>query len=146
MAFKFRLQKILDLKEKQEDSKKNEVAKVLRQISDEKNILEEHKGDRKVQLMKREDLNSEGCSVNEILDINIYIKYIDTKIEESVNNIKELEILLKQKQDEYIEVRKERKSYDKLKEKHLERYNQEEAKKEEKIIDGIVTYANRKRG
>lgn len=146
MAFKFRLQKILDLKEKEEDSKKNEVAKVLKEITEMENKIEKYKEDRLYYMHKREELNQQGCSVQDIMDINIYIQYLEDAIKKAYKELEKLKVLLKKKQNEYLEIRKERKSYDKLKEKHLERYKIDEAKKEEKVIDGIVTFANRKRG
>lgn len=144
MVFKFRLQKILDLKEKEEDNKKNEVALVLREIRETKQELEKIKIMRSSEKQHREDLNSNGCSIQEIREINTYITFLEEQIDLTILKLKELDVKLKEKQDEYLESRKERKSYDKLKEKDHERFKQEEAKQEEKIIDEIVSYNSRK--
>lgn len=56
----------------------------------------------------------------------------------------ELNKKLEIKKEEYIESRKERKSYENLKDKDYARYMIKEAKEEEKIIDEIVSFSSRK--
>lgn len=145
MAFKFRMQKILDLKEKEEDNKKNEVAVILKEISDKKIEIHNYVTQREEEKENRKKLNQAGCSVTKILDVNNYIQYIEQSIDLANEELRQLERRLKIKQDEYLEARKEKKSFEKLKEKDHEKYKMWEAKEEEKVIDQIVTYSSSKR-
>lgn len=145
MAFKFRLQKILNLKEKAEENKKNEISVILREISNKEMQIENLNIERDEEIQNKERLNREGCIVNQIIDVNNFISYIDQSIEIATDELGALEAKLKQKQDEYLEVRKEKKSFEKLKEKDYEKYKVKLAKEEEKVVDQIVTFASSKK-
>lgn len=145
MAFKFRLQKILNLKEKAEENKKNEISVVLKEISEKEEEIKKLNIDRDKEILTRKKLNSEGSTINKIIDINNFIEYIEKEIDVANEELQVLNNKLKIKQNEYLEAQKEKKSFEKLKEKDLKKYKEEEAKEEAKVIDQIVTFSSSKR-
>ena len=144
MSYKFRLQKVLDVKEKAEDNKKNEVYIVNKELLKANEQLQELKLELTQKGIEREEKNKEGISIIEIVQLNKYIDYLCTLIKNKEIEICELNKKLEIKKEEYIESRKERKSYENLKDKDYARYMIKEAKEEEKIIDEIVSFSSRK--
>ncbi|EHL17288.1 flagellar export protein FliJ [Peptoanaerobacter stomatis] len=144
MSYKFRLQKVLDVKEKAEDNKKNEVYIVNKELLKANEQLQELKLELTQKGIEREEKNKEGTSIIEIVQLNKYIDYLCSLIKNKEIEICELNKKLEIKKEEYIESRKERKSYENLKDKDYARYMIKEAKEEEKIIDEIVSFSSRK--
>ncbi|EJU21505.1 flagellar export protein FliJ [Peptoanaerobacter stomatis] len=144
MSYKFRLQKVLDVKEKAEDNKKNEVYIVNKELLKANEQLQELKLELTQKGIEREEKNKEGISIIEIVQLNKYIDYLCSLIKNKEIEICELNKKLEIKKEEYIESRKERKSYENLKDKDYARYMIKEAKEEEKIIDEIVSFSSRK--
>ena len=144
MSYKFRLQKVLDVKEKAEDNKKNEVYIVNKELLKANEQLQELKLELTQKGIEREEKNKEGISIIEIVQLNKYIDYLCSLIKNKEIEISELNKKLEIKKEEYIESRKERKSYENLKDKDYARYMIKEAKEEEKIIDEIVSFSSRK--
>lgn len=143
MSYRFKLQKILDLKIKQEEDVKTKMAELSerkRELSEEMEGLLREKKEKFRQL---EQIRQEGATIQEIRNLTQYNHYIEVCIDKLRENLRLLEISLEEKKAEYIEVRKERKSYENLREKDFERYRYQEKKQEEKIIDQIVTFQKR---
>lgn len=86
------------------------------------------------------DNRKRGISILEIRNINQYLLFLDKKINTLRFEISSLESNLNQKRLEYLELQKERKTFEKLKEKDYEKYLYNEKKEEEKMIDQIVTF------
>lgn len=135
---------MLDVKEKAEDNKKNEVYIVNKELLKANEQLQELKLELTQKGIEREEKNKEGTSIIEIVQLNKYIDYLCSLIKNKEIEICELNKKLEIKKEEYIESRKERKSYENLKDKDYARYMIKEAKEEEKIIDEIVSFSSRK--
>lgn len=135
---------MLDVKEKAEDNKKNEVYIVNKELLKANEQLQELKLELTQKGIEREEKNKEGISIIEIVQLNKYIDYLCSLIKNKEIEICELNKKLEIKKEEYIESRKERKSYENLKDKDYARYMIKEAKEEEKIIDEIVSFSSRK--
>ena len=88
MAYKFRLQKVLDVKEKEEDNKKNEMSLVNFEIEKAKKQLTELYDELEENYKYRQDKNSNGSSIQELLELNKYIDYLkNTAIRQKVEEI-----------------------------------------------------------
>lgn len=144
MSYKFKLQKVLDVKERAEDNKKNEVYTINVQLIEATNDLSYLNNEFYQKGIEREEKNKGGTSVIEIRQLNEYIKYLQHQIELKKQEIESIKGKLEKKKQEYMESRKERKSFEILKEKDYDRYMAKEAKEEEKIIDEIVSFSSRK--
>ena len=140
MGFRFKLQRVLDLKLKQEDEKKNQIATLMQAIKTKEDQLEALISEKKQKEFSLNDNRKRGISILEIRNINQYLLFLDKKINTLRFEISSLESNLNQKRLEYLELQKERKTFEKLKEKDYEKYLYNEKKEEEKMIDQIVTF------
>ena len=140
MGFRFKLQRVLDLKLKQEDEKKNQIATLMQAIKTKEDELEALISEKKQKEFSLNDNRKRGISILEIRNINQYLLFLDKKINTVRFEISSLESNLNQKRLEYLELQKERKTFEKLKEKDYEKYLYNEKKEEEKMIDQIVTF------
>ncbi len=138
--FIFNMQGLLNIKEKLEEQSKTEYGKALSRLEQEKNILLNLENKKQENILSfKESINS-GVKPNYIDNINKYINFIDKKIEEQIKNINKAEEIVEEKRLALLEAMKQRKVLEALKEKEKENYFKEELKKEQKIIDEIVSY------
>lgn len=132
--FKFRLQKVLDLKMKDEEKIKMEFAKIQQKKIDIENNLENMESNySKYSISKNNDsIQNQKITINYLLALNNSIKDLSEELDKSTN---ELEKARKQLMDKQIE----RKSLEKLKEKKYGQYYKEENLKEQKANDEFAS-------
>ncbi|MCC0637081.1 flagellar export protein FliJ [Clostridioides sp. ES-S-0190-01] len=132
--FKFRLQKVLDLKMKDEEKIKMEFAKIQQKKIDIENNLENLESNyNKYSISKNNDsIQNQKITINYLLALNNSIKDLSEELDKSTN---ELEKARKQLIDKQIE----RKSLEKLKEKKYGQYYKEENLKEQKTNDEFAS-------
>lgn len=137
--FKFKFQKALEVKEKEEDEKRINFL-------EKKNLLErEEKKLEKIRVKIHETLVSYEKTKQGRLDINTmnsyeaYIKSLKDKKSEQRELVELVEKRLEESKEEYFEARKERKVFEKLKEKSYEKYREKVLKEEQKFIDELST-------
>ncbi|BDU50479.1 flagellar export protein FliJ [Haliovirga abyssi] len=135
--FKFRFQKALEFKQKEEDIIKDE----LKQKRYELNILQEKlievENEIKIFMKKYSEMKQNRINIMMIKNYDSFLLRLKKKKEISEINIKEKEKEIEKSEELYFEKRKEKKTFEKLKEKYFERYKEEEIKKEQKFIDEI---------
>ena len=140
MKYKFKFQRILDVKETQEENKKNQIAEVRAKIAELDSKVKE------LEMMRKEWSDSlknsldTGLTIKEIREAKQYEEAIDNRIIQVKKEIEVQEVILNKKREEYLELRKEKKSFESLKEKDFDRYKYAEMKKEEALVDQIVTF------
>ncbi|MCC0668257.1 MULTISPECIES: flagellar export protein FliJ [unclassified Clostridioides] len=132
--FKFRLQKVLDLKMKDEEKIKMEFAKIQQKKIDIENNLENLESNyNKYAISKDNDsIQNQKITINYLLALNSSIMDLSEELDKSTN---ELEKARKQLIDKQIE----RKSLEKLKEKKYGQYYREENLKEQKTNDEFAS-------
>lgn len=140
MKHKFKFQKILDLKIKQEDDKKNQISVIIKQIEDIKDEITQVLMQKKEQEEQKDHKAAIGATILEIRSSSQYISFLEKKINRLKFDLSSYENNLQMKRNEYLELRKEKKSYENLKEKENERLVYKEKKDEEKLIDEIVSF------
>lgn len=138
--FKFKLEPVLSLKEKIEDSKKRElgVATMHKEV-----LLNE-----KLQLMKKKEEaiqavkshNSTVVDVQSLKAFNQYSVYMEQAIKAKNKQVQEAQNKVDEKREELLEAVKERKILDNLKDIQNEVFMEEEKREEQRILDDIVTY------
>ena len=111
MGFRFKLQRVLDLKLKQEDEKKNQIATLMQAIKTKEDELEALISEKKQKEFSLNDNRKRGISILEIRNINQYLLFLDKKINTLRFEISSLESNLNQKRLEYLELQKERKTF-----------------------------------
>ena len=132
--FKFRLQKVLDLKVKDEEEIKMEFAKIQqKKIDIETNLENLESNYSKYSISKNNDsIQNQKITINYLLALNNSIMDLSEELDQSTN---ELEKARKQLISKQIE----RKSLEKLKEKKYGQYYKEENLKEQNTNDEFAS-------
>ncbi|NJA36138.1 flagellar export protein FliJ [Clostridioides difficile] len=132
--FKFRLQKVLDLKVKDEEEIKMEFAKIQqKKIDIETNLENLESNYSKYSISKNNDsIQNQKITINYLLALNKSIMDLSEELDKSTN---ELEKARKQLISKQIE----RKSLEKLKEKKYGQYYKEENLKEQNTNDEFAS-------
>ena len=138
--FIFNMQGLLNIKEKLEEQAKTEYGKALNKLEEEKNIFLRLNDEKKENILIFRQNIEKGINPNYIKNMNNYINLMNKKIEQQLENIEKAEEVSEEKRQCLLKAMKERKVLEALKEKEKENYFREELKKEQKVIDEIVSY------
>jgi len=140
LKYKFRFEKILEIKEKLEESKKMEISEINNTIDNIKFQIEELNKIKETKNCKIKENMNEGTSINEIKLMNEFINLINIKIKKLLEDLKVAQNKLDVKKNEYIQIMREKKTFEKIKEKDIVKFNEKVKKEEEKFVDQIVTF------
>ena len=138
--FRFRMQNILNLKEKletQAEMRFAEQKKILNEAIDAKNALLE-----RLSFLEEEAkrLRSDTLDLLEIQNNDLSRRLVREDIVRADERIRREERILEQRRKELENVMKERKAQEKLREHAFERFLKEEAAAESKMIDELTSY------
>ncbi len=138
--FRFRMQNILNLKEKletQAEMRFAEQKKVLNEAIEAKNELL-----KRLAFLEEEAkrLRSDTLDLLEIQNNDLSRRLVREDIVRADERIKREERILEQRRQELENVMKERKAQEKLREHAFERFLKEEAAAESKMIDELTSY------
>jgi len=137
--FKFRLQTTLEIAQKREDLKKQELAicqNALREALEILNILQKQNSDLEEEF---EEEQKKNLRVGTIQIYRDYITYLKKRIQEQNELIIQLTAVVDQCKNELLQLMKDRKVLEKLKHRYWTEYQQEVLHEEQKIIDEIAT-------
>ena len=139
--YSFRLQPVLEIREKALEDKRLEMAKVIKILNDyqdELKALEEKQISYNLEL---ENLSTSNGFVNvsELAGYNDYIFRLEQEVKDKQMTIENTKKVLKIKQNEVNEALKEVKVLEKLKETQSENFYKAIEKKEAEEIDDIAT-------
>jgi len=132
--FEFSLQKVLDLREFEENQAKNELGKAIAESDRIKTELE-------YIALKRVENNKARAQtedMDEMMAIERFIVRLDLRKEELLEELAKAELVIEQKRQLFAEAMKNRKVVTKLKEKKESEYKADSLKAEESAIDDIV--------
>lgn len=139
-AYKFGLQKLMDFREKMEEEKKNQLSLALKRLEQEKDKLSELRKRQKEMDKAFNEKTSKGIAVNELKLLVNYIDYYKREIKQQRTKIKMAEDYVAACRQVLIAATQEKKMIEKLKEIDFKKYLYEEQKKEEKLIDDLVSF------
>jgi flagellar protein FliJ len=139
-VYKFRLQKLQDYKISMEEEKKNELSLANKRLEVEKKRLLELKQKQNEMSITFQEKTSQGMAVNELKLLANYIDYYKRSIKEQRIKIKMAEDYLSTCRKELIKATQEKKMIEKLKEIDHGKYLYSEQKKEEKLVDDLVSF------
>lgn len=137
--FKFKLQKALDIKIQEEDLKRKELTDKQQLLENEKEKLNQI-NNKIIEMIHSYSKNKTG-SLNIAL-MNSYenfIRKLKLEKEDQIDIVDLVEKKVEEAKNMFLEVRKERKIFEKLKEKRYENFMKEELKKEQNFIDELST-------
>jgi flagellar FliJ protein len=132
--YKFSYQKILDVKQIQEDQKSTEVALAQNELEEERITL------LKLKSKKMKALNNKKASNESTADMlrnNSYFEQVNLTIDNQKKQIQNKKNSLISKKSELLEASKSRKILDKLKETDMKKFKFEQNKIEQKELDEI---------
>lgn len=132
--FVFSLQKVLELREYEEDKAKLELGKAVAEVERLKRLLEENARNRVAANQSRKDTTD----ISLLLSIENYIIGLDAKKEKLLEELTMAQMVFEEKRDLYTKALQDREVLSKLKEKQLSEYKKEVLKEEENALDDIV--------
>ncbi|PKM49841.1 MAG: flagellar export protein FliJ [Firmicutes bacterium HGW-Firmicutes-7] len=138
--FAFKLQNVLNIKEKIEEQKKIELGNATIYLNQQVAIFNSYKEALNCQVQSFNDKNGKSILAKELIELNGYIKYY----EEEISNQK----IVIQNANDVVELKRkalnvaliERKTYEKLKELALENHLLEEQSLSNKHSDEVNSY------
>jgi flagellar FliJ protein len=138
LRFKFKLDTILKLREREEEGARIELVRVRNEIHMLEDQLERAKKD--INEMRKEMLErmEEGMKGEEIPQWKSYIEHLEVKMREIQEKILEKRKEEKKKLEIYLEKRKEREALEKLRKRKFDEYRRGIDLKERKIIDEVA--------
>lgn len=131
--FDFSLEKVLNLREFEEDQAKIELAKAIAESERLQNILKNLAEER----VKNNEKRRFSSDVFYLQNVENYIKAIDAKKEETLELLANNELVIEEKRLIVTEAMQKRKALTKLKEKKYSKYKKDLQKEEDKILDEI---------
>ncbi len=139
-SFKFRMQTILDHKLDLEEKEKEKLGKILAELErarQYKAMLQQKRAQASQELKDKQKAG--GINVNELRFYTYYLKKLDNDIVEATLAIEQLKAREREQRQALLMAAMERKKYEKIKEKHKEEFDAEQAEIERKLIDELAT-------
>lgn len=138
--FSFRLQAVLDMRQKELEQKQQEMANIVKKLNLQIEELEQIHSKEAQTLTSLENIcNSPMLDITTISSSNGYLIKLGHEEKKQLRIIENTKIILKAKQKEINEAYKKVKVLEKLKEKQEKEYYRNIEIKAEKEIDDIVT-------
>lgn len=139
MGYNFRLEKVLNYKENIESFKKTEFGNINLKLNKEEEILFNYNLN-KERLVNKKKESMNNTNIGNLKLYNDYLIDISANIENQEQVIDEIKEDLRKAKEELLVAMQERKSFEKLKENNYNEFLSETKKKEEKVIDEIISY------
>ncbi len=144
-GYKYKLQNILNLKENIEKDKKNQFGAAMQRLETEKERLTEFEKELSDYKERFADETSAGIPVNQLKLLMDYVEYYKRSISNQKVKIKMAEDYVEECRLELIEASKDKKMLEKLKSVDFQNYQYGEQKKEDKLVDDLVTFKEGKK-
>ena len=135
--FLYRFQRILEVKEGVENSCRAELAEVLSVINKEKTKLEFFNRVKQKHISSDRGVKSLQFNVELLRTGANYSLMLQRKIEEQKQQVGQIEAVLEDKRKNLLEAEKERRIYEKLKDRDQKLYLREQKREERKQLDQV---------
>lgn len=137
--FSFSLEKVLDYKQQILDAVQNEHAEAIANVRRQEDILESAWQEYREYNDEFRKSKETGMMVTEAILFQSGLRAMEMQIQKESEKLDELKKIEEEKRNVVVEAKKETSSLEKLKEKKLEAYQKDVAKKEEEFIDEFVS-------
>ncbi len=141
-VFRYKMQGILDIKEKLEDKAKQEFAEENMRLEAEKQKLSELQKRRDYYMMEGVKLRMELIDVRKIRENKMAVLQMDEFIREQRKEVNKAAAAVEKARAALQEVMQERKAHEKLKENAFQDFLKEEQAAESRAIDELTTYTH----
>ncbi len=139
-GFKFRLETILKLKEQFEKNAKNELGIAIMKLEEEKLKLKNICDEIKINMIEFKNACTGIIQREKIKELKSFLDFLDGAKERQEENVKKEEENVDKIRDKLVEIMKERKVLENLREKEFHKYLKEEERKEQQRVDELVSY------
>ena len=139
-TYKFKLQNVLNIKENIETEKKNEFGLAVQRLDTEKSRQEELRFEMQEANSIFEDETKQGIPISQLKLYADAIEYYKKRLKNQRMLVKMAEDYLESCREELIKATQEKKMIEKLKEIDHVKYLYEEQKKEDKLVDDLVSF------
>lgn len=137
--FSFSLEKVLDYKQQVLDAVQNEHAEAIANMRRQEDILENAWREYREYNEEFRKSKETGMMVTEAILFQSGLRAMEMQIQKESEKLDELKKIEEEKRNVVVEAKKETSSLEKLKEKKLDAYQKDAAKKEEEFIDEFVS-------
>ena len=144
--FRYRMQSILDIKYQFETQAKMEVGKAQLRLNEEMEKLQYLIDRKEAYLEEGRRLREETISVDDLRDNRNAVLVMDDLIVHQQFEVRKAEQALEKARVKLTEIMQERKMHEKLKEKALAEFLEEEKAAEAKVVDELTSYTYGQRG
>ena len=138
--FLYRMQNILNIKEKLESQAKMDYAAARDKLSEEEEKLVNLKNRKEDYEKQTRGFLEEALNVKQIIELYQAIETMKTLIADQQIVVKKAEDFLEEQRVKLTEIMQDRKTHDRLKEKAFEAFLLEENARENKEIDELTSY------
>ena len=138
--FVFRFNTILNTKEKIEDDRKNKLGISMKKLAQEKENLQALSNKKNDMINQWQKKSNNVIKISELRNLSNSLELMEVFIDKQSKIVEESEIEAKNKRKELIDASKEKKVFEKLKEKDYEEYKYIQLKKEHAVTDELVSY------
>ena len=136
--FKFRLQKVLEVKQHLEKMRQQELALLLDKLKTEKIFCEKYINERDDYRQMRTRTENQGARKSEILMIEQYLQHLKKKISHQHQIVDRLERAISEKQRELRKVMMDKKSMEKYRDKQHNEYEKTVLFSEQIFLDELA--------
>jgi flagellar export protein FliJ len=137
--YRFKLEALLNHRRHQENACRMELAQAQRRLSDEREKLEQKKGEKQESLEKLQAKKKEGMNVADIMLYMNYIQQLSKDIEDQAKHVHETAKLVAQKRHGLVSIMQKHKTLKNLKYKEQQAYQQKLMQDERKFIDELAS-------
>lgn len=138
--FIYRMQSILNIKEKMEDQAKMEFGQARMRLTEEEERLQRLFDRRKIYLAEGASLRRKVLDQLELQENEEALHYIKNAIIDQKKEVRRAEIALEKAREKLREYMIERKTHEQLKESAFEQFKIDLGKEEGKEVDELVSY------
>lgn len=139
-GFKFRLQTLLKLKEQFEKSTKNELGAAIMKLEEEKSKLKVIEDNIDITTNDFREACSGVIRPEKIKELKTYLEHLQHTRDKQKEAVKQQQKNVDIIRERLVEIMRERKVLENLKEKEFQEYLKEELKKEQQQVDELVSF------
>ena len=137
--FNFRLEKVLEYKERVEALNKAEYSKANKKLNEELVVLEDYISER-IRLTNERNIQISKISINNLKSYNIYLNSMKPRIEHQQTIVDESQKIAENAREILVRSTEEKRMLQKLKKRDFNDYQYLQKKEEEKVTDQFVSY------
>jgi flagellar FliJ protein len=136
VPFRFRLQRIYDVRRKEEETLKNDLSKINEKVENTQRIIQQLSAEKK--RIESNFLHKKVLRKEDLLNMEMQMMFYEEEIKKKQSELSELMKEQEKTRSKLFEKMKERKILEKLKERKMREYFREENLKERKTMDEIA--------